>query len=190
MHVTGLVLAGGYSQRMGKDKSALVLPDGRSLLQRQVALLHQSGIHEVLVARRRDQTAAPVAARTIFDIVHDRGPLAGIAAGLATIREGVLVVIAVDMPFMTATTLRAMIAVASPSRGVVPHRGASIECLVGVYPRTLAKLAAQRVAAGQLRVREFAALAEGMGRAMSWEIPPWCLPEFRNWNRPEDVQAR
>jgi molybdopterin-guanine dinucleotide biosynthesis protein A len=82
-----------------------------------------------------------------------------------------------------------MISLASPGRGVVPHRGKSIECLIGVYPRELASLAAARVAAGRLRVREFAALAEGSGRAMRWEIPQRLLPEFRNWNTPEDVRA-
>jgi molybdopterin-guanine dinucleotide biosynthesis protein A len=70
---------------------------------------------------------------------------------------------------------------------VIPHRGQSIECLMGVYPRALAPLAAARVAAGRLRVREFAALAEGSGHAMRWEIPQQLLPEFRNWNTAEDV---
>ncbi|HEY5551182.1 MAG TPA: molybdenum cofactor guanylyltransferase [Opitutaceae bacterium] len=186
--MTGLVLAGGYSRRMGTDKSALLLPDGRTLLARQVALLRQAGVDEVLVARRRDQPAAAPHARTVFDIVHDHGPLAGIAAGLRSVREGVLFALAVDMPYLTTDTLRHMISLASTGRGVVPHRGGTIECLIGIYPCDLATLAASRVAAGQLRVREFAALAEQSGRAMHWEIPDRLTAEFGNWNKPEDVR--
>ena len=187
MRVTGLVLAGGYSTRMGSDKSELKLPDGRTLLQRQVDVLLQSGVDEVLVSRRGDQPAVGVPARVVVDEVRDRGPLAGIAAGLNAISEGVLVVLAVDIPFISVEALQAMIALATDDRGVVPHRGNSIECLVGVYPKSLAKIAAARVAEGKLRVREFAAWAEENGHAVPWEIPERLIPEFKNWNRPEDV---
>ena len=189
MRMTGLVLAGGHSQRMGTDKSALVLPDGRTLLQRQVDVLHQAGIADVLVARRRDQSPAPTPTRTVFDIATDRGPMAGVAAGLASIRDGMLFVIAVDMPHVSTDVIRQMVVLAAQGRGVIPHRGRSIECLTGIYPQRLASLAASRVASRQLRVREFAALAEGSGHAMRWEIPLRLVPEFRNWNTPADVSA-
>lgn len=172
---------------MGADKSALVLPDGRTLLARQVALLRQAGVDEVFVSRRRGQPPVAVPSRTVIDCAPDSGPLAGIATALAAIRTGVLFVIAVDMPHVSTAVIRQMIALASPGRGVVPHRGGSIECLIGVYPRELAPLAASRVAAGRLRVREFAAITEGLGSAMRWEIPERFVAEFRNWNTPADV---
>jgi molybdopterin-guanine dinucleotide biosynthesis protein A len=174
---------------MGTDKSTLVLSDGRTLLARQVALLWQAGVDEVLVSRRRVQPPVPGPGRTLIDSSPDSGPLAGVATALAAMRGELLFVIAVDMPHVSTAVVRQMISLASPGRGVVPHRGKRIECLIGVYPRELASLAAARVAAGRLRVREFAALAEGSGRAMRWEIPQRLLPEFRNWNTPEDVRA-
>ncbi|HUG12739.1 MAG TPA: molybdenum cofactor guanylyltransferase [Opitutaceae bacterium] len=189
MHITGLVLAGGHSRRMGTDKSALVLSDGRTLLARQVDLLRQAGVDEVIVSRRPGQPPIAVPAQTLIDCAPDSGPLAGIATALAAMRGELLFVIAVDMPHVSTAVVRQMISLASPGRGVVPHRGDSIECLVGVYPRELAAMAAERVAAGQLRVRDFAAIAEGMGAAMRWEIPERLVPEFRNWNTPEDVKA-
>jgi len=187
MRVTGLVLAGGHSRRMGTDKSAFLLPDGRTLLQRQIAVLRQAGVAEVLISRRAAQVPVSAGARIVIDRAPDSGPLAGIAAGLATIRAGVLLVLAVDMPHVSTTVLRQMIALASIGRGVVPHRGNGVECLIGVYPHSLAALAARRAASGQLRVREFAALAEVSGHAMRWEIPERFLPEFENWNKPEDI---
>ena len=115
-------------------------------------------------------------------------PLAGISAGLDAMRGELLFVIAVDMPHVSTDVIRRMISLSSPGRGVIPHRGKGIECLIGIYPRALAPLAARRVASRRLRVREFAALAEGMGQAIRWEIPPRLVPEFRNWNTPEDIQ--
>jgi molybdopterin-guanine dinucleotide biosynthesis protein A len=175
---------------MGTDKSALVLPDGRTLLARQVALLRHAGIDRVFVSRRRGQPPVSAPARTLIDCAPDSGPLAGIATALGAMRGELLFVIAVDMPHVSTSVIRQMIALASPGRGVVPHRGGSIECLIGVYPRELASVAAARVAAGRLRVRDFAAIAEGMGAAMRWEIPPRFVAEFRNWNTPADIQAR
>lgn len=188
MRVTGLVLAGGHSRRMGTDKATLVIEDGRTLLERQVALLRESGLDEVVISRRRGQPSVETSARVLLDEAEDSGPLAGIATAMAETNADLLLVIPIDMPFLGKEVIRQLLALASPGRGVVPHRGDTIECLVGLYPCTLASLAASRVAAGQLKVREFAAIAEETGHAIRWEIPPELVPAFRNWNKPEDVE--
>jgi len=189
MRVTGLILAGGHSRRMGTDKAQLRLSDGRTLLERQVALLRQSGVDDVVVSRRRGQTPVSVPAHMLWDASPDSGPLAGIATAMTAMRGGILVVIPVDMPHLSTDVIRQLMRLSSSGRGVVPHRGRTIECLVGVYPQTLSNIASARVASGCLRVREFAAIAEGMGLAMRWEIPPRHLHAFKNWNRPEDVEG-
>ncbi len=188
MRVTGLVLAGGHSRRMGADKSALVLHDGRTLLQRQVDVLRQAGVAEILVARRRDQPPVNAPARTVIDLVPDSGPLGGIAAGLAAINDGVLLVLAVDVPRISTDFLRHLIALSAPWRGVVPQIGPIDQHLVATYPRTLAPLAAGLVRAGRNSVRGFAGRAMVSGSLMHWEIPGRFAAEFVNWNKPEDVQ--
>lgn len=189
MRVHGLILAGGHSRRMGADKASLVMRDGRTLLQRQVDLLHQTGAVEVLVARRRDQHPVAVPARTVIDCSPDSGPLAGIAAGLGAIRDGVLLVLAVDMPHVSPALLRHLIALSAPWRGVVPHTASSVECLAAVYPHTLAPLAASLVAAGRNSVRNFANLAAVSGQLLCWHTTGRFTGEFANWNTPADISA-
>ena len=73
---TGLVLAGGHSRRMGRDKTVLEF-NGQTLLQRTVALL-QTLFPSVLVSVRgiREDVAVP----QVVDELPDAGPLAGLAA--------------------------------------------------------------------------------------------------------------
>jgi molybdopterin-guanine dinucleotide biosynthesis protein A len=76
---TGLILAGGDSRRMGRDKAALEF-GGRTLLQGATALL-RSVFPRVLLSVRhpRDDAAMP----QVTDDPSDAGPLAGLCAGLA-----------------------------------------------------------------------------------------------------------
>ena len=80
--MSGVVLAGGASRRMGRDKALMEL-DGEPLVARAVRLL--SGVcSDVAVAsgdgRRLD--GAGLGVRQVADVVPDAGPVAGIAAGL------------------------------------------------------------------------------------------------------------
>lgn len=90
----GVVLAGGRSSRMGRDKVDLVYR-GRSLLEHMVRLMHAAGIDRVVVSGERPG----------FDSVPDRaidqGPLAGISAVAERFPGSVLLVVPIDMPLLT-----------------------------------------------------------------------------------------
>ena len=103
--VVGILLAGGRSARMGRDK-ALLPYRGRTLIEHMAALLQASGARRVLVS-------GPL--RTGYASVPDRrpglGPLGGIqavAAALAGCAQ--LLIVPVDMPALSAATLTALLA--------------------------------------------------------------------------------
>ena len=98
MHdVTALILAGGKATRLGGvDKRELVV-EGRTIFERQLAVLP----FEILVSSSRDIPGH----RTVRDAIADGGPLAGIAAGLAAARTTWLLVLAGDMPYITAAVI-------------------------------------------------------------------------------------
>src|SRR5207248_20297 len=101
--VTGCVLAGGRSSRMGRDKATLDF-GGRTLAARQVERLR--AIFERVIASANDP--APFAALGV-PVVADRGgagPLAGIAAALAGAETERIFCCAVDMPFVAAPLVR------------------------------------------------------------------------------------
>ncbi|KRE89207.1 hypothetical protein ASG87_05450 [Frateuria sp. Soil773] len=95
----GVVLAGGQSTRMGRDK-ALLDWRGRPLLERQLDALRAAGVDEARVSGDRHGY------RGIADAQPGLGPLGGLAAIAGTVAgDADLVVIPVDMPLLGAALL-------------------------------------------------------------------------------------
>lgn len=120
----GLVLAGGRSTRMGRDKAVLAY-HGRDQLQVAFELLDEvAGPNFVSV--RADQTSDPLRARyaQVIDGTLGVGPVAGILAALRTRPAAAWLVLACDLPFLDASTLRALIAGRDPSRVATAFRSA------------------------------------------------------------------
>ena len=104
--VYGLVLAGGQSRRMGRDK-ALLLRDGQSQLAHMVSLL-DAVVERVFVSARSEQSGD--AERSRFELIVDRyddmGPIAGILSALQEYPEVDWLVVACDLPNIDDSTLR------------------------------------------------------------------------------------
>ena len=125
--LTGIVLAGGRSTRMGRDKASLVL-GGRTLLQRAVDALNAVA-DEVVVVRAPGQRLPDIECsrplRVVEDAIEGEGPLVGIAAGLEAAAAPVALVVGCDMPFLRPELLRLLAGrAASGAQLVVPlHQG-------------------------------------------------------------------
>ncbi|MBT5774700.1 MAG: molybdenum cofactor guanylyltransferase [Dehalococcoidia bacterium] len=121
--LTGIVLAGGRSRRMGEDKASLML-DGVSLLQRCVDRLASVADELVLVGapgRALPSVLSDLPMRTVEDPVEGEGPLMGMAVGLQVASAPVAVVVAVDMPLLEPELLRLLASrVNATHRWVVP----------------------------------------------------------------------
>ena len=110
----GAVLAGGASQRMGQDKALLRLDGGATLLERTIARLHEAGLEEVAVVtstlkRTHSLRAAVPNARAVpflFDAEPGCGPLGGLQAALTAYQGRDVLLVACDMPYLSARALR------------------------------------------------------------------------------------
>jgi molybdopterin-guanine dinucleotide biosynthesis protein A len=114
--IYGLVLAGGESRRMGRDK-ALLIRDGRSQLAHIAALLE--GITErVYVSSRQEQQDDPERSR--FENIVDRyagiGPVAGILSAMDAHPDINWLVVACDLPNINATTLSFLLEKSDPKQ--------------------------------------------------------------------------
>jgi molybdopterin-guanine dinucleotide biosynthesis protein A len=105
-----MVLAGGRSTRMGRDK-ALLDWRGRPLLERQLDALRAAGVDDVRVSGDRPDYGGVADARPGLGPL---GGLAGVAGAVAG--EADLVVIPVDMPLLGAALLRRLRAEQPPAR--------------------------------------------------------------------------
>lgn len=106
--LTGVLLAGGMSLRMGRDK-AMLDRDGRPLWRYVRAVMADAGCREVLVSGRPHDLRPDEPA--VDDAAAGLGPLAGIAAALAArpAAGGHWLVVPVDLPLLTADTLRLLL---------------------------------------------------------------------------------
>lgn len=98
----GVVLAGGQSQRMGRDKGRLPWR-GKTLIEDAVQRLRHAGCARVLVSG--DYPEYP----HIRDLIPERGPLGGLASIAASAPETRWLVISIDQPLVDATMLRRLL---------------------------------------------------------------------------------
>lgn len=118
----GLVLAGGHSRRMGRDK-ALLEHDGRTQLEAAVELV-AAVTEKQFVSTRPDQADDAVRGRfpQIVDRYADTGPVAGILSAMDEHPDVDWLVVACDLPNLDALTLRQLVAKRSRSRPFTAYR--------------------------------------------------------------------
>lgn len=120
----GLVLSGGASMRMGKDK-ALLDRFGEPQLQATFNLLSPC-VQSCFVSLRNDQRTEPVRAALpgIVDGVEGAGPAAGLLAAHAAHPEAAWLVLACDLPRLQASTLEALIQARDGTHAAIAYRSA------------------------------------------------------------------
>lgn len=183
----GAVLAGGRSSRMGTDKACLIV-GGESLLARQLRLLREAGARELLVVGRdADENVCESEVRFIPDRQLGAGPLAGLEAALGASESGLTLVLAVDLPFLTADLLRRLVRQGGPETGVIPWRGDRAEPLVALYPRRGLAEVTRRLNAGELALQPLVRGGVAAGWLTPWRIADADAAQFTNWNRPGDL---
>jgi molybdopterin-guanine dinucleotide biosynthesis protein A len=134
MKISAVLLAGGESRRMGRDKATLLFR-GRPLWQIQFDLLRTLQPEEIFVSSRTDPPWRPSGMQFVSDKPPSRGPLSGLSATMARISTDHLLALAIDMPLMTEKYLRLICNLVDPGRGVLPMIGNRAEPLVAIYPK-------------------------------------------------------
>ena len=155
----GLVLAGGRSTRMQRDKAAIEYQAGETQLDAAVKLLAPR-VERVFVSVRADQSGER--ARAGYAQIVDRGdvegPIAGISAALAEHPQVAWLVLACDLPFLDAATLDTLIAARNTASDATAFRSSHDglpEPLCAIYePRARAAIAAH-IAGGRNCPRKF-----------------------------------
>jgi len=114
--IHGLILAGGRSSRMGRDK-ALLTYHGKTQIE-WTGERARAICERVYLSVRPDQTADPArkVLPQIVDLLADKGPIAGIMAAQAHAPDVAWLILACDLPFIDENTLRHLAAARDPAR--------------------------------------------------------------------------
>lgn len=178
--LTALILAGGKSSRMGRDKTLLRL-GGQTLLERACAF-GQALSAEVLVAGGDPAhfDRLPDGCRAVPDETPGLGPLGGLCAGLAAMESELALVWAADMPFLSAeAALRLRSAIGGADACAYAPDGVP-EPLFALYRKSCLAPARAHLARGELRLRALLRAVECV------LLAPQDASLFVNLNTPEE----
>jgi molybdopterin-guanine dinucleotide biosynthesis protein A len=133
--VTGYVLAGGESRRMGRDKRWIVF-EGKMLLDRSLSILEQILTKKPLVVGDNFDSAYYKDYPVLHDVVQKQGPLGGLVAALRHCKTSWALILPVDMPKLNTELIRKLAEVCSDEIDVAALAvDNQIEPLVALYKR-------------------------------------------------------
>jgi molybdenum cofactor guanylyltransferase len=192
-YLTGIILAGGASSRMGSDKRRLRLwgDTGPTLLEHQMQQL-QRWIGTPIVVLNDAHNWLDLPAHLVADATQCAGPLAGLIAGLQATPTAHALVVACDMPWIALPLVQLLAALCEDYAAVVPltpYQGQlQPEPLLAIYQRSCLTVAEQCLANGERRLQTL--LQQLHVRYVTPDEWHDADPEgrsFRNLNRPGDL---
>lgn len=181
--ITVQIMLGGQSTRMGRDK-ALVTLGGKTLLERAVECWRDyGGGLQLSVGTAERAELAPAGIDAVADVYPERGPLGGLHAGLHACATPLLLLVAVDCPFLTHELADALLDAMGDAEACVYTDGDRPQPLFGLYRRRCWTAAETLILSGDNR----------MTRLLEWSNTV-CVPmgdpmPFRNLNTPEELAA-
>lgn len=188
--MAGVVLCGGRSRRMGRDKALLPVGDPAQPLVAHVASGLRRVADPVFVAPGRAGRLGPLPYPELDDEGEDLGPLGGIAAALAASPHEVMAVVAVDMPFVNPAVFDLLARTRADEDAVVPETSDGLQPLHALFATEALLAVRAALADGRLSVLDL------LGRLSVRVVGPrdWGSvdPEGRfamNLNEPADLAA-
>lgn len=157
MGVSGIVLAGGLSRRLGRDK-AIEPIGGEPLIARCIGRLSAVADEIIVVVNdieRGKQLPLPPTCRVVVDVYADSGSLGGIFSGVSAMNIEWGVVVACDMPFLNIALLRYMLSLRDGFDAVVPVLDGRPEPTHALYSKACLPHIERRLQAGDLKIARF-----------------------------------
>jgi molybdopterin-guanine dinucleotide biosynthesis protein A len=185
--VSGVILAGGQSRRMGGTPKALI-PFGEQPLIRHIAERLAALLPESLLVTNSPELYAFLGLPMVADVFPGGGSLGGIYSGLAAAPGDAALCVACDMPFLSPGLLAYLVERAGDADVVIPDAAGELQTLHAVYGRRCLPAMERRLRAGQLKITGFFSEVRVL-RVPEDAVARFEDPElaFMNLNTPEDV---
>jgi molybdopterin-guanine dinucleotide biosynthesis protein A len=133
--ITGIILSGGKSTRMGENKSFLTF--GTETVIEHIVNLMRSIFSEVVIITNEPEIYKFLNIKTYKDIFQNVGPIAGIHSGLVNSKTEKNFIISCDIPLMNADMIKSIIDQSSDSLVTAPKADGFIQQLCAVYNKSL-----------------------------------------------------
>ena len=188
MKLSAVILAGGESKRMGRDK-AWVEENRVPLIVSAVATVRNAGVEDIFISGRPGVDYSALGLPVLYDRQAGLGPLAGIERALHETRLPLLLVLAVDLARMTPACLKSLAGRCDDLTGAVPELNGQLEPLAAIYPRRCHAIAARLLQQSRQAAREFAETCYREHAITCIPVPFDSVSAtcFANWNSPSDL---
>ncbi len=151
--MTGIVLAGGKSSRMGLNK-AFIEFGGKRLIEATVERL--AGLFpEVLIIANDLEPYAYMGVRVIPDLIPNSGSLGGIYTGLSAATHPMGFFVACDMPFLNPALIALVVREAEGSDVAVPRVEGELQPMHAVYAKSCLPFIKEAIDLGMLKIARF-----------------------------------
>ncbi|MDR0490090.1 MAG: molybdenum cofactor guanylyltransferase [Oscillospiraceae bacterium] len=180
-----VILAGGKSRRMGRDKLLLEI-DGLTLIQSAAARFEME-FEELYLSVADAEKYPEIAARRVIDIHSGAGPLSGLHAALATIPCDGVFLVAADLPYSSPPAARRIVELCGEKEAcVIKLPDGRLEPLFGYYKKSLLHICEDAISSGDYRMSELLCRADArfIGSEMLGGL--WCEELLYNVNYPKD----
>jgi molybdopterin-guanine dinucleotide biosynthesis protein A len=188
--ITGVVLAGGKSRRMGRDKRWLEV-GGRPLFHRVLSALEGLFREILIVVAEPLPGLEGTAHRVVIDLIPDCATLGGLYTGLSYAGCQRIFAVGCDMPFLSRKAIAHLVAIGRQADVVMAELATGLQPLHAVYSKACLPHMERMAKAGRLTVQELAH-APGLSVRIVPErdlrsVDPEGL-SFLNVNTPADVE--
>jgi len=182
MHITGIILAGGKSLRMGTDKALLEFY-GQPLLQRAIDFC-RPWCQTILVSSNEPEHKK-FGCEIVPDEFQNCGPLGGIYSCLQKSETDWNFVLSTDTPFVEPAFFPFLVSVAENYDAIVPCHNEGIEPLIALYHKRCSPEIKKHLKAGHFKMQDFLnSVNTRFIGSQSWVDKHPRI--FFNLNRPED----
>jgi molybdopterin-guanine dinucleotide biosynthesis protein A len=189
--VTGLLLAGGKSRRMGRDKRSLLVGE-QTLFDRSLSVL-KGLFHEVVVVIGQDSAELDgVACPVVRDLIPHCGSLGGLYTGLKQASTDHVFVVACDMPFLNPLVIRYFADLRGATDIVLAKLSNGLHPMHAVYAKTCLPFMEQMISERHLKIQDLVSQSSLRVRYVTEadlvENDPTAR-SFYNVNTPADLDA-
>jgi molybdopterin-guanine dinucleotide biosynthesis protein A len=182
--LTGIVLAGGKSRRLGMNKALLVLK-GKKLIDYPLQLLEKCCSHVIISSNQ----PLPLTYPAFPDVIPENSPMSGIYSCLLQSKTPYNVILSCDMPFLNEDLIQYLTGRIERNKIIVPvHHNDLMEPLCAIYPTHSAKSLLDSIQKKQFTMHDYIHSQPHRLVVISDKMKFWSDNLFANINTPGDLE--
>ena len=188
--MTGIILSGGKSVRMGRDKAFIEI-DGIPIIQR-IYNIFEKLFNEIIIVTNQKEFYSDFKAKIVSDLIINHGALGGLYTGLFFSSNPYSFCVACDMPFLKESMIHYLIKQANEYDVIVPRTEDGLQPLHAIYSKGCLEPIKKMIGMGKYKIIDFYPLVETKiieeSEFISLDINLKLMREsFININTPEEL---